>query len=55
MIDKIVVGLMILGVVFATHFVAFEVGKKYQCTQDKEYVYSYDYSRCVRLGAGNLK
>lgn len=55
MIDKMIMPLMILSVIFFTHFFAFELGKKNQCTQDKDYVFSYDYSKCIKIGKESIR
>jgi len=53
--DKIILTLMIISSIFTTHFISYEFGKKYQCQLDKDFVYSLDFSKCVRIGKENYK
>lgn len=55
MIDKLILTIMLTALTFGTHYVSFELGKKYQCTLDKNYVYSMDYSKCIKVGKENIR
>lgn len=54
-VDSVIMFLMIVGMLACLSFISFEFGKKKQCELDKNYVFSYDYSRCLKVGSGNLK
>jgi hypothetical protein len=55
MIDKIITTLMITSFIACLFFVSFEMGKKHQCEKDKDYVFSYDYSKCIKIGKESLR
>ena len=55
MTDKLMITIMALAMIFLTHYAAFEFGRKNMCTQDKDYVFSYDYSKCIKIGKENLR
>lgn len=55
MLDKLILTIMILAFMFGTHYAAFEMGKKHQCVQDKDYVFSFDYSKCIKIGKENIR
>lgn len=53
--DKIVFIVLISVALVAVLFITFEMGKKRQCELDRDYVFSYDYSKCIKIGAINIK
>jgi len=55
MIDKLMLTLMIVSLIITTHYISYEFGKKHMCEKDKDYVFSYDYSKCVKIGKENMK
>ncbi len=55
MIDKTIMTIMTISLIACTHYISYELGKKYQCQLDKDYVFSYDYSKCVKIGKENIK
>lgn len=55
MIDRTVLALMMLALICGTHYAAFEMGKREMCIKDKNYLWSFDYSRCVKVGKENIR
>jgi hypothetical protein len=55
MIDKLILTIMTLALICGTHFVSYELGKKAMCTSDKNYAWSFDYGKCIKVGVENMK
>lgn len=53
--DSVIMFLMIIGGIACVAFIGFEFGKKHQCQLGKDYVFSYDYSKCIKIGKESYK
>lgn len=54
-VDSVIMFLMIIGGIACVAFIGFELGKKKQCELDKDYLYEYDFGKCMKIGARNYK
>lgn len=55
MIDRMILIIMSAGFVFTLVFMGYSYGSKEQCEKDRNYLYSFDYGKCVRVGVEKIK
>lgn len=55
LIDRLIIMVFTLAIRVVIVLTSYEVSKKVQCEADADYVFSYDYSKCVKIGKENVK